>query len=74
VRTPVTPEYIAAYDTKKDAAAIRFFKNLATEENIKYVDFRDLPTNFPAKLYRNEDHLNAQGAERYAPLVINACF
>jgi hypothetical protein len=79
VSYPVSPTYLREMTRAPTAAArkrwlqtLAFFRVLAGETGSTYVDMRRRYTN-PA-LFRDIDHLNRVGAQKFAPTLVRACF
>jgi hypothetical protein len=78
VSMPVSPIYrdIAAAlpdaDKERWEAAHAYFRILSEQENVRYLDHRDLYADL--SLFRDPDHLNKSGAMRYGPVLQEACF
>ncbi len=78
VSMPLSPVYrqtvaaLPASDKRQWDAADRFFEELAEGAHVTYHDHRDLYTDL--SLFRDPDHLNKAGAQRYGEVLQNACF
>ncbi len=75
LRTPVTQEYLGMIAGDEDFLwSENFFKALAAEFDVPYVDSHDLPVSYDMSMFTNMDHLASNGADIVAPAAIKACF
>jgi hypothetical protein len=76
VTSPVSHEYFKyASQNPNTVAAIDFFRHLAGQNGVRYVDFFGLYARPElANYFRDMDHLNQVGAPRFTEKVLSACF
>ena len=78
VRVAVSPELeavmLSGKNRTKNKEARRAVAALAKNSNITYIDSRDLKKQFNISNFRNQDHLNANGARLYWETANEACF
>lgn len=72
---PVSPlfERLTSRDVRYIEGSLAL-RELAVEQDIRYVNHSDLGLSFDATSFIDTDHLTASAAERFAPAAIRACF
>ena len=70
---PVSPEYMReAARHPEFERAVRFLAEIARRHGVVYVDQRERFDD--STLFFNPDHLTLEGARRFAPICVTACF
>lgn len=76
VRVPVTKEYEKRLMTYTQSQKWDEFTKTFINLGATYIDYKSIPYDFHSNenLFSNQDHLNAKGAEIYAPFALKYCF
>lgn len=76
-RTPVTADYLrlgAKMPDGRFGAFDAWLRKFAAAEQIRFVDFKELPLAFDDSKFLNQDHVTEAHARAMWPLVAKACF
>lgn len=74
IRTPVDSYYLSLIE--KDYSyieSIDFFKELAFEFQLKYIDFQELDMTFDLESFINQDHITPMASIDFSALVLKEC-
>ena len=70
VSPPVYRNYLSKMIPEKETRRVQFIEFLQKKyPSLKVFDDNLLPTNYSARMFRNEDHLNKNGAKKYSKQI-----
>jgi hypothetical protein len=75
LRTPVEKSYFKYLSKDPDyTRSLALFREIASEETVRYVEFQELDMAFGLDKFLNHDHLSPEASIQFSRLVREACF